>query len=59
MTQEEAQKIIALFFENLEEAIKSKYYSYLGSVQNLICKLQNKTVGSLVEKVCHIDLGVL
>jgi hypothetical protein len=59
MTQEDAEKITAQFFENLEKAIVSKYHRNLASVQNMICALQNKTIGSLGKKVCHIDHGAL
>jgi hypothetical protein len=59
MTQEDAENIIAQFFQNLEKAIVSKYHRNLASVQNITCELQNKTIGSLGKKVCHIDPGTL
>ena len=59
MTQEEAERLTVLFFEKLEKALITKYHHYLGGVQNVVCKLQNKTIGLLEKKVCHIDLGAL
>lgn len=55
MTQEEAERLTVLFFERLEKVLVTKYHRYLGGVQNIVCKLQNKTIGSLGKPVCHID----
>jgi hypothetical protein len=59
MTKKEAEKIVTQFFQNLERVIVSKYKRSLASVQNITCKLQNKTIGSLGKKVCHIDQDFL
>ena len=60
MTQEESEKILASFFEKLEEAIVSKYHYYLGNVlQNMTCEQAKKTVGSLGKNVCRINHSAL
>jgi len=59
MNPEKSDEITALFFEKLENTIVSKYHRYLGGVQNITCQLQNKTVGSIGKKVCHIDYSSL
>jgi len=59
MTQEEKDKIIDSFFQKLESEIVLKYHCYLGSVQNITCQLQNKAIGSIGKKVCHIDHSIL
>jgi hypothetical protein len=53
MTQEEAQKITALFFENLEETIKSKYHSYIdnnGSPELTVTKNTENTGAKIYTK---------
>ena len=59
MTPEEAEKILTSFFEKLEKEVVSKYHYNLGRVQTITCKLQNRIVGSLGKKVCHIDYSAL
>jgi len=59
MTQEEAGEFVEQFFKKLENVLVTKYHCYLDGVNNITCELQNKTIGSLQKKVCHIDLSVL
>jgi hypothetical protein len=59
MTPERAEEITTAFFDKLERVIVSKYRRYLSGMQNMVCKLQNRTIGSIGKKVCLIDPGSL
>jgi len=60
MTHEEYEALLDSFLKKLERTVVLKYRHYLGAfVQNMICPLQKKTIGSLNKKVCHISLGAL
>jgi hypothetical protein len=49
MTQEETEKVISIFLEKIEGAVKSKYYKYIILKEKAFCKLHNKEIRTLEE----------